>query len=138
MKKSIFKTVTATLMLLFVFCNSNGQNLKKTNAKSSAVSSIQIIQFHSENRCVTCNLIEKLTKETLQKYPAIPFKLINVDDKKNEKIAEQFEASGTALFLYNTKSSAKKDLTDFAFMNAKSKPDKFKKGLEKEINVFKK
>ncbi len=138
MTKSIFKTVTATLMLLFVFCNSNGQNLKKTNAKSSTVSSIQIIQFHSENRCVTCNLIEKLTKETLQKYPAIPFKLINVDDKKNEKIAEQFEASGTALFLYNTKSSAKKDLTDFAFMNAKSKPDKFKKGLEKEINVFKK
>lgn len=138
MIKSIFKTVTATLMLLFVFCNSNGQNLKKTNAKSSTVSSIQIIQFHSENRCVTCNLIEKLTKETLQKYPAIPFKLINVDDKKNEKIAEQFEASGTALFLYNTKSSAKKDLTDFAFMNAKSKPDKFKKGLEKEINVFKK
>ena len=60
-----------------------------------------------------------------------------MDDKINEKIAEQFEATGTALFLYNPKTGAKKDLTDFAFMNANSDPAKFKKGLEKEIIAFK-
>ena len=86
---------------------------------------------------MTCNLIEKLTKETLQKFPAIPFSLVNVDDAKNEKMAEQFEATGTALFLYNPKTGKKKDLTDFAFMNAKSDSKKFKDGLEKEINAFK-
>lgn len=137
MSKSIFTAVFATLMLLFVSCNSNGQNPKKETSKSD-VSSIQVIQFHSEHRCVTCNLIEKLTKETLQiNFPSIPFKLVNVDDSKNEKMAEQFEATGTALFLYNPKTGKKKDLTDFAFMNAKSKPEEFKKGLLKEINAFK-
>ena len=59
------------------------------------------------------------------------------DDKKNEKMAEQFEATGTALFLYNPKTGTKKELTDFAFMNAKSDSKKFKAGLEKEINAFK-
>jgi hypothetical protein len=137
MKKSIFATVFATVLLLFVSCNSNGQSPKKESAKNNAVAAIQMIQFHSEHRCVTCNLIEKLTRETLQKHPTISFALINVDDKKNEKIAAQFEAVGTALFLYNSKTGAKKDLTDFAFMNARSNPDDFKKGLEKEINAFK-
>ena len=137
MTKSIFTTVFTTIMLLFISCNSNGQSVKKVNANNSSISTIQVIQFHSEHRCVTCNLIEKLTRETLQKYPAISFTLINVDNKKNEKMAEKFEATGTALFLYNSKTGAKKDLTDFAFMNAKSNEKKYKAGLEKEINAFK-
>lgn len=137
MKKSIFITVFITLILLFVSCNSNGQNTKKTTVKNNSATTIQVIQFHSEHRCMTCNLIEKLTKETLQKQPAISFTLINVDDVKNEKMAEKFEAAGTALYLYNPKTGAKKDLTDFAFMNAASKPSEFKKGLEKEIKAFK-
>lgn len=137
MKKSIITTLFATLMLLFISYNSNGQSPKNEVAKSIVSTTIQVIQFHSEHRCMTCNLIEKLTRETLQKYPEISFTLINVDDKINEKIAEQFEATGTALFLYNPKTGAKKDLTDFAFMNANSDEAKFKKGLEKEINAFK-
>jgi phosphoribosylanthranilate isomerase len=136
MTKSIFTSLIVTIMLLFTACNSNGQNTKKAVTKTETAN-IQVIQFHSEHRCMTCNLIEKLTKETLQKFPAIQFSLVNVDDKKNEKMAEQFEATGTALFLYNPKTGKKKDLTDFAFMNAKSDSKKFKDGLEKEINAFK-
>lgn len=91
-------------------------------AQKPAVSqtvNIEIIQFHSAHRCITCLKIEKLTRETLTKsYPTLPFRLVNVDDKKNEKLAEQFEATGTALFLYNPKTGQKKNLTEFAFMKA--------------------
>ena len=58
-----------------------------------------------------------------------------VIDAKNEKKSEQFEATGTALFLYNPKSGKKKDLTDMAFMNAGDET-KFKKELKKEIDLF--
>ncbi|MGF2414925.1 nitrophenyl compound nitroreductase subunit ArsF family protein [Ferruginibacter sp.] len=86
---------------------------------SNAQTKIEVIQFHSEHRCVTCVKIEKLTRATLTKnYPAIAFSLVNVDDKKNAKKAEQFEASGTALFLYDPKTGKKKDLTEFAFLKA--------------------
>ncbi len=82
-------------------------------------SSIQVIQFHSEHRCVTCMKIEKLTKATLAKsFPNIPFKLYNVDNEANARIAEQFNAVGTALFLYNPKTGKKLNLTEFAFMKA--------------------
>jgi phosphoribosylanthranilate isomerase len=122
------------MILLFTAFNSEAQKTKQT---SSAISDakIEVIQFHSEHRCMTCNKIETFTKETLKAYPNIPFSLVNVDDKKNEKKAEQFEAAGTALFLYNPKTGKKKDLTDFAFMNASNK-EKFLQGLKKEISQF--
>lgn len=84
---------------------------------------------------MTCNNIEALTQETLQSYSSIPFLLVNVDDAKNFKKAEEFEAAGTALFLHNPKTGKKKDLTDFAFMNAGNKA-KFIEGLKKEIELF--
>lgn len=136
MKTRILTSVFATFMLLFVSCNGNSQTKKTTADATSAKATIQIIQFHSEHRCMTCNLIEKLTRETLVKFPTVPFSLVNVDDAKNEKKAEEFEATGTALFLYNPKTGKKKDLTDFAFMNASSDAKKFKDGLEKEIKAF--
>ena len=132
--KNTFLSFATLMMLLFTACNSESQNTTQTsNATSEA--KIEVIQFHSEHRCMTCNKIEALAKETLKAYPNIPFSLVNVDDKKNEKKAEQFEATGTALFLYNPKTGKKKDLTDFAFMNAGNK-EKFIEGLKKEIDLF--
>lgn len=84
---------------------------------------------------MTCNKIEKLTRLILKDFPTIPFLLVNVDETKNEKKAEQFEATGTALFLYNPKTGKKKDLTDFAFMTAGDEA-KFQKELKKEIEKF--
>ncbi|MBK8519288.1 MAG: hypothetical protein IPL55_24290 [Saprospiraceae bacterium] len=132
--KKIILSFATLMMLLFTACNSEAQITKQTsNAAPDA--KIEVIQFHSEHRCVTCIKIETLTKETLKSYPNIPFSLVNVDDEKNEKKAEQFEATGTALFLYNPKTGKKKDLTDFAFMNAGNK-EKFLEGLKKEISQF--
>ena len=66
-------------------------------AQSISKSGVEIIQFHSEHRCVTCLKIEELTKEAIKSYTGMSFKLINVDDAKNKKMAEKFEAAGTAV-----------------------------------------
>lgn len=132
--KSNFMSFLTFILLVVAAWNLEAQNTKQTS-KTISETKIEVIQFHSEHRCKTCNKIEELTKETLKTYPEIKFYLINVDDKKNEKKAEQFEATGTALFLYNPKTGKKKDLTDFAFMNAGNK-EKFIEGLKKEIVKF--
>lgn len=106
-------------ILMAVFATMTITKTTAQTGKQTAAATIQVIQFHSEHRCVTCMKIEKLTKATLAKlFPTIPFKLYNADDKANAKIAEQFEATGTALFLYNPKTGKKQNLTDFAFMKA--------------------
>lgn len=124
------------LILLFVSFNLAAQGKMVTDVKSRTTPAIEVIQFHSEHRCVTCIKIEELTRETLKSYPAVAFLLINVDDKKNEKIATQFEAAGTALFLYSPKIKKKQDVSDLAFMNAGDK-EKFIKELKKKIEAFK-
>jgi hypothetical protein len=132
--KSILLSISTLLLLIFTACQGEAQTGKKAETVSKT-DKVEVIQFHSEHRCMTCNKIETYTAETLKSYTNIPFSLVNVDDKKNEKKAEQFEASGTALFLYHPKSGKKKDLTDFAFMNAGTK-EKFVQGLKKEIDQF--
>ena len=131
MKTLKFAPLFSFLMLYFMASVATAQ----TNVTTIAKSDVEIIQFHSEHRCVTCLKIEELTKETVKSFTGMPFKLVNIDDTKNEKIAEKFEAAGTALFIYNPKTGKKKDMTDFAFMNSGDKA-KFMAGLKKEINQF--
>lgn len=140
MKTIKFFTVLA-ISLILTSCNN--QEKKQSNAIDQSVSKIEVLDFHSTHRCMTCNAIETNTKYTLETYftqelknNTITFQVINVDEKVNEKIAEKFEASGTSLFLNIIKNGqeTKIDLTDFAFMNGNDK-EVFSKELKTKIDA---
>ena len=141
MSKTIkFFTVLA-ISLMFTSCNS--QDKKQSTSVDDSISKIEVFDFHSTHRCMTCNAIEANTKYTLDTYFAkelkadkITFQVINVDEKENEKIAEKFEASGTALILNVIKNGkeTKIDLTEFAFMNGNDQ-ETFSKELKSKIDT---
>ena len=140
MKTIKFITVLA-ISLTLTSCNSQTKN--KDNSLDQSISKIEVLDFHSTHRCITCNAIEANTKYTLETYFAkelkegkITFQVINVDEKENEKIAEKFEASGTSLFLNVIKNGKETqiNLTDFAFMNGKEQ-EAFSKELKTKINT---
>ena len=106
---------------------------------------IEVIDFHSTHRCMTCNAIEANTKYTLDTYfsselanQKISFQTINVDEEVNLKTAEKFEATGTSLFL-NVIVDGKEtaiDLTEFAFMSGNDQEEfsnELKSKLETEL-----
>ena len=128
--------IVLAVFTTFFSCKNEAKEETKIS-ENTVQTDIQLIQFHTEHRCETCNNIEKLSKETIKGNEAISFVLYNVDDEKNAKVAEQFEATGTSLYLYNSKTKATKDLTEMAFMYAKNEGDKFKNELQKEISEFK-
>jgi|JI7StandDraft_1071085.scaffolds.fasta_scaffold233580_1 hypothetical protein len=128
--------IVLAVFTTFFSCKNEAKEETKIS-ENTVQTDIQLIQFHTEHRCETCNNIEKLSKETIKGNEAISFVLYNVDDEKNAKVAEQFEATGTSLYLYNSKTKATKDLTEMAFMYAKNEGDKFKTELQKEISEFK-
>jgi hypothetical protein len=130
----MYLSLATLVWLLLSACTTEGQVSSPTQA-ATPTQRIEVLQFHSEHRCYTCNKIESHAKEALDQQKGVSFKLINVDDKKNASKAEKFEAAGTALFLYDPATGKKKDLTDFAFMNAGNK-EKFITGLRKEISQF--
>lgn len=140
MKTIKFFTILV-ISLTLTSCNGQGKNKKASLDKS--VSKIEVLDFHSTHRCMTCNAIEANTKYTLDTYFAeelkddkITFQVINVDEKENENIAEKFEASGTALILNVIKKGKETqiNLTEFAFMNGNDQ-DVFSKELKAKIDT---
>ena len=118
-------------------CNPDG-TCKKTSSESvnetkTAASSIsnknhlEVYCFHGTRQCETCKNMKVNTKATLDKYFStqlkngnIVFSIIDVDDPKNEKLAEKFQATGTALMINNVVNGRDNitDWSDFAFEKA--------------------
>lgn len=131
------------LTISFAFTSCYGQSKSKDKAVNSSISKIEVLDFHSTHRCMTCNAIEANTTYILETYFAdevkkgkITFQVINVDKKENEKIAEKFEASGTSLFLNVIKNGKETqlDLTNFAFMKSNDQ-EVFSKELKSTIEA---
>lgn len=131
------------LGLILFSCKEKIQKENSVNEKLT--NKIEVIDFYSTHRCMTCNAIEANTKYTLETYFSnelennkITFQAINVDEELNFKLAEKFEATGTALFL-NIIVEGKEtsiDLTEFAFMNGtdqKKFSDELKSKIEAEL-----
>jgi hypothetical protein len=140
MEKIKFFTVLA-ISLIITSCI--GQDKNNTTSINNSISKIEVLDFHSTHRCMTCNAIEANTKFTLDTYFAkelkehkITFQVINIDKKENEKIAEKFEASGTSLFLNVIKNGKETqiNLTDFAFMKG-NEQEVFSKELKVKIDT---
>jgi len=122
MKKFNILVLILVSTLLF---SCNGKIKKEKPIVETLTNRIEVIDFHSTHRCMTCNAIEANTKYTLDTYfpnelkkESITFQVVNVDEEENYKMAEKFEATGTALFI-NVIVDGKEtpiDLTEFAFM----------------------
>lgn len=139
-----FSLLSTLLVSLFLFsCTGKAQN-KSTVTKVEA-KTIQVYDFHTTNRCITCKAIEANTKYTLDTYFAeelengtITFQVVNIDEDENYELAKKFKASGTSLFLNVIGSEKEKqiDLTAFAFTYGKKQEDfsnRLKNKLEKQL-----
>jgi hypothetical protein len=144
MKYSIF----LSLAILNFFLFSTNINAQSKSTINEMTRKIEVIDFHSTHRCITCNAIELHTRYTLKQFFAaelksgkITFQVINIDKEKNYKLAEKFEASGTSLFLNVIANGEERqiNLTDFAFMKGRQKDvfmNELRATIEKELKTL--
>lgn len=118
---------------LFTACNNSTPKAENETAKIEPTTAVakqnrlEVYCFHGTRQCETCKNMKANTKIALDKYFAsqlndssIVFSIIDVDDEKNEKLAEKFQATGTALMInkvVNGKDSII-DWSNFAFEKA--------------------
>jgi hypothetical protein len=135
-----------TVLLISIFCFScTGKAQSSISKQEVKENTIEVFDFHTTNRCITCKAIEANTQYTLETYFAqelesgkITFKVINIDDDENYELAKKFKASGTSLFLniINSENEKQVDLTAFAFTYGKKKDvfsEKLKNKIEKHL-----
>ena len=132
--------VILTLCMGMVACT-GGKNKNVAENRQTKKDAVEVLYFHGAQRCATCMAIEKNTKELVETAYAEPLKSGNltfrsVDITKEEALAERYEVSWSSLILVDYDKSGKEsaaNLTEFAFGNARTAPDKFKQGLSARI-----
>lgn len=138
------KILLALLAIISICSCGNSQNPKSQSAAETIQKEhVEVLYFHGKQRCVTCNTIEKLTKEVIEKdfekqakEGEVVFKVIDISTKEGEKIADKYEVTWSSLFINKWKddNETKNNMTDFGFSYAKSSPDTFKEGIKKKID----
>lgn len=128
------------LIFLGTIFSGQAQSVEADNEKTEVDKEIiEVYYFHNTHRCATCKAVETVTKSTLEEsYPEqmkagkIIFQSLNIEDDVNEPLARKLNVSGqTLLFVKNGK---KKDLTNDAFLYARTKPDKLQEKIIKAVD----
>jgi hypothetical protein len=101
-------------------------------------SKVEVYYFHYTRRCATCNAVEDETLKAIEKNFAdqmkngnITFLSVNIEDKNNASLMEDLNVSGQSLIFVN--GDKKIDITNDAFMNARTKTEKFHNQVKKTI-----
>lgn len=130
--------IIMTLFLSEVACNGQTQQAKPTATSDK----IEVYYFHFTARCLTCNTVESETKKNIETlYPEllkagkISFKSLNLDEKSTEPIAKKLKVYGQTLLI--VKGNKHIDLTNEAFLYARSNPEKFKQIMKDKIDRLK-
>ena len=146
----IMKAIPINILLVVLFAFSCGtkttqttENAADTSAVAASSAKLEVLYFHSTNRCVTCNAVENNAKKLLEeKYKTeldngtIKFTSYNVDDEVNKPLAEKYQISFSTLLIVNKAGAeeVKTDFTDIAFQYARTDPEKYAELLTTEID----
>lgn len=122
----------------FVAC---GQQPKSADSGQESIrNGVEVISFHAKKRCPTCIAIERLTREVIESEFAaqladstLVLRIVDITD--NGELADRYEVTWSSLLVnrHDDGQESVNDLTQFAFANARTNPEKFKAGLKAEI-----
>ncbi|MCX4282543.1 nitrophenyl compound nitroreductase subunit ArsF family protein [Alistipes muris] len=134
MKKRLIPLLSA----VFLACGQSPKN--QSIGEQTMTDGVEVLSFHAKKRCPTCVAIEQLTREVIETEFAAQLAdgslaLRVTDITENEALANKYEIAWSSL-LVNHREGGKervRNLTQFAFANARTNPDKFKAGLKTEI-----
>lgn len=130
------------LLLIAVALVACGQPRQNKAAESPPPSDgVEVLSFHTKQRCPTCVAIEQLTREVIEGNfteqltdGRLVFRVVDIS--MDEALADKYEVTWSSLLVNRHKDGAEsvEDLTKFAFANARTNPDKFKAELKSKIS----
>lgn len=125
MKEMFF--VLALVIALGCGGRKNGKSGDQAETKEVAGDRVEVIYFHSKQRCVTCRSIEQLTREVLAenfeeavKAGKVIFREVDISDQEGEQVADSYEVTWSSLFVnrWSNGTETRNNMTDFAFDKA--------------------
>jgi hypothetical protein len=137
------KLFLMTMAVLVLIAGSAFAQQKKVVRKKAAKTIVEVLYFHSKQRCPTCIAIGDNSKDVVNKDFAkqvkagqVKFKEIDISTPEGEKIGDKYHVTWSSLFVNQWKNGKEKrnDMTEFGFGNARSNTPAFRAGLKNKIN----
>ncbi|MCF8231625.1 MAG: nitrophenyl compound nitroreductase subunit ArsF family protein [Bacteroidales bacterium] len=126
------------LLILFLFAGMISSCHAQTSPDDqkqevSAAENVNVYYFHLTRRCATCKAVEKVSREAVEEMEKenVTFTDYNIEKKEGKARAEQMDVSGQSLLISD--GAQKINLTQKGFMYARTKPEKLKALVKKEI-----
>ena len=134
------KRLNLLLALLFAIVLSGlSQTEIKSANKNDSNTIIEAYYFHYSHRCATCLAVEDVTVNSLKElYPSmmkdedITFLSVDMDTEEGEEFAKIMKVSGQTLII--TTKDSRVDLTNEAFMYARSNPVKLREKIKATVD----
>ena len=136
MKRVIIMSLLGLICLTAV----NAQTKKVVKSNNATV---EVLYFHSKQRCPTCIAIGNNSQDVVNKEFAkqvkagqVKFKEIDISTPAGEKIGDKYHVTWSSLFVNQWKNGKEKrnDMTSFGFENARNNTPAFRNGLKNKIN----
>lgn len=106
------------------------ENIDKESCCKKEESKLSAYYFHNTRRCATCQAVEEIATEVL-KEDNIFLKSINLEEAEGKAMAEKLGVSGQTLLIVC--GDKKENLTNFAFLNARSNPELLKTKIKATV-----
>ena len=120
-------------MLSLFSCGGNASKKEIPNVDDDVT---QVLYFHTQKRCITCNAIERLTKEVVDSLANDKIVMHIVDITEDDAMADKYEITWSSLVL--DRGGRVKNLTDVGFGYAKNQPQVFKAKLVEALQNIEK
>ncbi len=151
MKRIIFVFIAAIVAsMVMVACNGTNASNETSTIEVKVPNSdckVEVIYFHGKQRCMTCMSIEKETRFLMEgelaeqvKSGKVKMRVVDFSTIEGKTIAKKYKVTFSSLFVVTNPGQHEKseDLTRFAFANARSNPEVFRKEVKaKVLNAIK-
>ncbi len=131
------------LVLFALICAGPLWVISQEKKEVPAKPKVEVYYFHPNERCPIDQSIEENLRKLMQTSYAkemrdgtIRFRVVNTDDKANQKFAGGFDINAQALYILSQDDGkeVRNNLTEFAFAYGLSNVEKFKAGIREEID----
>lgn len=134
--------IILTAVLLSLGTVSCVHNLSKD--KYSQPDGVEILCFHTSQRCVTCRAIEGLAQQVVAEFAdqqdsgILRLKVIDISTREGEQLADRYEVASTSIVITHWSDGVERFeyITPLAFKTARTSPEVFVKELQTRVEVL--
>lgn len=133
MKRLNYFILTVAMLSITASC-SGEKNNESENLSVKQAEEVFVYYFHNERRCATCRAVESESEKAVKELYGddVSFEAYNLGTSEGQQKAKEVGTPGQALLIIS--GDKKINITNEAFMNARSNPDKLKQIIKDKID----